>query len=243
MNERVMTSLLNARNTIIDIGLNNEFNYFITITYDDSKNCDSNNWLKTKNYTLKLFNNFKNRYDENFKYLIVPEPHESGRLHFHGWIYTDREDFIQYMYYDHIKNHRVYRHNYFYKKLGAVHLVHIKKYQIQAALYITEYISKMIADVKTREENGQIYPFKQYYFSSQKLKRSEVIFKTKDGIDIEMLLGNNFNLLPDKQFQDFYCKIYRIDNDDLIRYIIDNNNIIDNAIELVGKRKVNVKRY
>ena len=241
MEERIYTSLSAAKRSIIDIGLNNEFNYFITITYDDSKQCNSFNWGETKNKTLKAFNNFKNRYDSNFKYLIVPEAHKSGRLHFHGWIYTEREDFITYMYYDEEKHHRVYRQDWLYERLGSIHLVKIKEYKLEVALYVTEYISKMINDVKEKTGNGEVYPFKQYYFASQKLKRSEVIFQTNDGVDIEMLLGQ-FDLIPNHEFQDFYCKIYRLDNDDLIRFIIDKNNLIDEAIKLIGQNKIKNKR-
>jgi len=234
LEDKIQTSISRAKRTIIDYGLNNEFNYFVTITFDDDKKCNSFDYDETKKKLLQSFNNFQKRKDKNFKYLIVPEIHDSGRIHFHGWFYTERDDLLKYMFYDKKTKHRVYRHETFFEQFGAITCVKINDYTLGAALYIVKYISKDLGGIKL--------PFKQYYFASKGLKRSEVIYKSNQpGIDLEMLLGNNFGILPNADYQDFYCKMYRIDNDDLIRYIMQKNDFVADLQELVGITKIKEK--
>lgn len=77
-----------VKNQILDLGYANlnDWEYFITLTFNDNE-------LPNKKYShenvikclSKWLNNlrFKN---PNMKYLIVPEFHKSGRLHFHGLV-------------------------------------------------------------------------------------------------------------------------------------------------------------
>ena len=44
-------------------GLNNLFNYFVTITFDDDKKCNSFDFEDTKKKLLQSFNNYQKRYD------------------------------------------------------------------------------------------------------------------------------------------------------------------------------------
>lgn len=78
-------SLSRARRSIRDLILCNQFDYFCTFTFDD-KRVDRYNFKACKSYISKWFNNFKNRYAPDFKYLVVPEFHKDGAIHFHGLI-------------------------------------------------------------------------------------------------------------------------------------------------------------
>lgn len=70
------------RDRFIKKAFNNRWNYFVTITYDDSKHDEETFRSKLK----KCLSNFHSRYC--WRYMGVFERSPSGRLHFHGlfWI-------------------------------------------------------------------------------------------------------------------------------------------------------------
>ena len=70
-------SLLRSKRTILDYALNNNFNFFCTFTFDDTK-INRSNFNACKNKILKAFDNFKNRYDNEFRYVLIPELHKNG---------------------------------------------------------------------------------------------------------------------------------------------------------------------
>lgn len=72
-----------ARNAVRDIALSNEFTHFVTFTLDASKvnRYDINAVVKRLNGWLD------NRVRRNgLKYVLVPELHKDGAVHFHGFI-------------------------------------------------------------------------------------------------------------------------------------------------------------
>lgn len=81
-------SLKRCKSNIIDLALNNsnKFEYFITLTFDKKE-------LKNGIYShenaicalSKWLNNQKHQ-NKDMYYLIVPEFHQSGQLHFHGLV-------------------------------------------------------------------------------------------------------------------------------------------------------------
>ena len=70
----------------VEYGLNNDWQYFITITLDDRK-VDSDNYDCVISQILKEFVKIRKYYDKDFKYLLVPElSPKHNRLHFHGLV-------------------------------------------------------------------------------------------------------------------------------------------------------------
>lgn len=91
INKKTLENIQRARNTIYDIAISNEWNYFITLTYSAEK-CDRYSFVETSKKVRKYLNNFKNYHKidcPNFKYLIVHEMHKDGAYHYHGLIYLD----------------------------------------------------------------------------------------------------------------------------------------------------------
>lgn len=87
--ERVQKSLINSMNRakqkIYDIARANNWEYFITLTF----NSDIVNRYDYSSCSKKLkdwLGNTKKRINHDFKYLIVPELHKDGAFHFHGLI-------------------------------------------------------------------------------------------------------------------------------------------------------------
>lgn len=77
-------SLSRSRRLIQEYILCNRFALFCTFTFDEKKVADRKDYKEIKARLCKAFNNFRNRYDPTFLYLIVPELHKDGSVHFHG---------------------------------------------------------------------------------------------------------------------------------------------------------------
>lgn len=78
-------SIKRAKDMIFDIAYLNEsvWKYFITFTLDGKK-IDRYDVKAVKKYMLKWLNNQVSR--KGLKYIIVPEYHKDGAIHFHGLI-------------------------------------------------------------------------------------------------------------------------------------------------------------
>lgn len=95
--KKVLYNIAKTRNKIFDIASANDFNFFITLTYD-SKKCDRYSFQECSKKVRKFMNHFKNEHKDdcpNFKYLLVHEQHKDGAYHYHGLIYLDKIDTLR----------------------------------------------------------------------------------------------------------------------------------------------------
>ena len=81
----VNESVSRAKRKIYDFGICNDWTHFLTITFN-SKKINRFDLLEVKNKFLKYLRNYT-RIDNDFKYLVIPELHKNGALHFHGLVY------------------------------------------------------------------------------------------------------------------------------------------------------------
>lgn len=81
----IISSHNRAKNMIYDYARSNDFDYFVTLTFNPEL-VDSFNYFEVSQKLSQWLNNVKKRYALDFKYLFVPELHKSGRYHFHGLI-------------------------------------------------------------------------------------------------------------------------------------------------------------
>lgn len=85
--EKKNRSLKNSKSRTIqkiyEITRSNEWEYFITLTFNPDK-VDSFYYPEVVKKLSIWLNNLKKRYSPNLKYIVVPELHKSGRFHFHG---------------------------------------------------------------------------------------------------------------------------------------------------------------
>lgn len=72
-----------ARNAVKDIALSNEFHYFVTFTLDASKVDRYDINAVTKKLNVWLDNRVRRH---GLKYVLVPELHKDGAVHFHGFV-------------------------------------------------------------------------------------------------------------------------------------------------------------
>lgn len=168
-NDFISSSYYRAKSTILDYAKNNNFNYFATITIDDTK-FDINQTMLLKRSICKYFNNIKNRLDKAFKYIMVAEKgSENNRLHYHALIYLENTNLLKHI------GHGIYRNEKLFQTFGANQFKKINDYNIKCANYISKYIGK---DLQERE-------YKYSYFCSKGLKRSKLLTSI-DSQTIEM---------------------------------------------------------
>lgn len=71
----------------------NDFEWFVTLTLDPKKN-DSYNFEESKKLLLKWCRYMRDTYGK-FDYLIIPEFHKSGAVHFHGLLGDIPANFVE----------------------------------------------------------------------------------------------------------------------------------------------------
>ncbi len=81
----VISSQNRAKNKIYDYARSNDFEWFVTMTFNPLL-VDSFDYTECSKKLSQWLNNIKKRYAPNLRYLFVPELHKSGRYHFHGLI-------------------------------------------------------------------------------------------------------------------------------------------------------------
>lgn len=149
-----------AKRIITDICLLNDFTYFCTFTFNGEL-CDRYNHIECFKKIQKWLNNVSNRY--NVKYLIIPELHKDGAIHFHGLLLGDIKISPA------VKDNNFIYHNGkqvfnidSWNKYGFSTVTKIESIQ-KTASYVTKYITKDIKKI-----------LNQYYFCSRKLNKEPI---------------------------------------------------------------------
>lgn len=78
-------SLRRSKSNIKDLCLCNHFEWFLTFTFDPKK-VNSENFNCCKMKILQFFKHQRDKKSPDLKYLIIPELHKSGRVHFHALV-------------------------------------------------------------------------------------------------------------------------------------------------------------
>lgn len=191
--ECVESSIKRTRTTLSDLCLCNKFDLFCTFTFDP-KRFDSKNLLSCRRYMNTWIRNAKSRHSPNLKYLIVPELHKSGAIHFHA-LFSGFEGCLKDS--KHTANGRtVYNiKNWSFGFSTAVKIDNI----MAVSSYIRKYITKDML----------LLPGKKRYFCSQDLIRP-----TKETNKIISWLRK----VPSDKVQfssDFDCQYFTISKSDI----------------------------
>lgn len=152
-------SIRRSKDLVKAIGNMNDWDYFFTGTFDKEKVGDRKDLEKLKKSTLEFFKNQSKKY--GIKYLLIPELHKDGALHWHGLI-RDVNDQLKLTDSGKKYNSRIiYNMDSWNKYKGFNTCVEIGKEdddKMAVSNYITKYISK---------NDDRI--FDKYYYSSQGL--------------------------------------------------------------------------
>lgn len=133
-------SVNRSKRELIHIARSNNWNWFITITFDPEYT-DSTNYDECAKKITKWLNNLKQRKCPNLKYLLVPELHPkyNVRYHFHGLLAnTQGFDFVDS---GHVDKFGEIIYNINNWKIGFTTAEKIRDSD-RAAMYVCKYISK-----------------------------------------------------------------------------------------------------
>lgn len=79
----VISSQLRAKKMVYDLARSNDWEYFITFTFNPDK-VNSYDYQETSIVMSQWIKNHRKLHAPGMRYVIVPELHKSGRYHFHG---------------------------------------------------------------------------------------------------------------------------------------------------------------
>lgn len=200
-------SFARSKRTVIDYGMNNDFDFFVTITFDGNK-VDRYNAPVVLRRLQNVLKDYRRFYDSDFAYVLVPEKHADGAIHFHGLFKIGRTDLVE-RHFDVDKRCVYYRLDFFYRRLGRFRLDKIATNATYVSAYITKYMTK---------ENERI--FQRRYLCSKGLKSGDVVVNVTGDAAIpfvDIMLAHCVNstgeILDIKPVvnRDF-CKVYAIDS-------------------------------
>lgn len=184
------SSLRRTKTLIRDYVLCNDFDLFVTFTFDPDK-VDSFNFKLCQSRVVKWLHNQKSRSPE-LAYLIVPEQHKSGRWHFHALI-SHFNGVLSDSGHKSDSGRRIYNIKSY--RLGFSTAVKIDDKQV-VANYVTKYITKDF-----------IKSFNQRRFAcSRNLKRpsriinSRIFFNTAPLFRRQVYSCNDFDLIEIPKF-------------------------------------------
>ena len=181
--KRTRKQLYAIRRKIKGYAYTNSFRWFVTLTFNPEK-VDSSDYETAKDTLLKWCRWMRDEY-ERFDYLLIPEPHKSGAVHFHGLLGDIPAHFVE------AANPKtgkpVIRHgrqvyNLTDWKYGFSDCEEIESPE-RAASYITKYVTKTLLTDK------KMYNKKRYY-NSQGLARPAVSFTMSDNSELEGFTPN-----------------------------------------------------
>lgn len=178
--EKLENNISRARATIFELAMCNDWQYFVTLTLSPKK-YDRYNLEKFRKDLSKFINNYNTHCKLNIKYMFVPEQHQDGAWHMHGFIkgLTEQEvepfkikfgqKLPQYIIDRITEGREVCNWIQFADKFGYTVLEAVRSKEA-ASMYVMKYISKNLA--KSIKELGA-----HLYYCSKGLKRAEFVIK------------------------------------------------------------------
>lgn len=166
--EDVERSMRRARAKVRRIALSNEFRWFVTLTLDPARIDRYDAGEVVRKLSQWCSNQVKRR---GLKYILVPERHKDGALHFHGFFSDALEAKAS--------GHRDKGGHMIYNlpgwKLGFTAAIEVYGHYPQAVAYVCKYIGKQ----------GE-KPAGRWYYSGGDLREPEVDYR--DDISLDSLL-------------------------------------------------------
>lgn len=200
LEEKSRAYLKKVKTNIIDLAYNNKdvFEYFITLTFSD-KEIGEYSHDKAINLLKKWINNQKHQ-NKDMAYILVPEFHKSGRLHFHGLVGNVPKWKFSRAINPHtgklIKPHGIQVYNLDNYKIGYTTISKIKSKE-KVTNYISKYATKELITLKSKKRywysKNLIKPILEYsyldYTLEEYLQDKNVVYKNvfeKDNSYVEI---------------------------------------------------------
>ncbi len=167
---KLKNNISRAKSRILALGLCNQWDFFCTFTLDKQKYDRSDLKAWQKDFAQWIRNN-RRITDQDFKYILIPEPHKDGAWHMHGlvrgydWDSLSRFD-------PEVHPVKLVRKGYRYhpgilKRFGFNSYGKIKN-QEAVTRYLLKYITKSMAEVNMELGN-------HLFYASQGLNSPELV--------------------------------------------------------------------
>ena len=206
-------SLRRTRTTIFDYALSNNFSYFVTFTFNPKK-VDRYSIESTSNI-MKYWLNRQKKHSPNFAYVIVPEFHKDGAIHFHALIRDYHAELKSTNVFQNGK--RVYNLTGF--TAGFTNAQKLDDDQTKAAAYLTKYITK---DMINRFN-------KRRYWASKNLHKPVKRYESLSELGLDpYIFDDNLVFSSDK----YNISVYQFKRDSAIDSIYDS--LIDRDISTLS---------
>lgn len=174
--DRERCNINRAKAAIKEIVMNNYFPWFVTLTISPEK-FDRKDYATIEKKLRQFLNDFKKRYADEFKYLLIPEMHADGSWHFHGFMdgipmeylekFVEGMQMSSYLARKVKQGKEIYNFPAYAKRFGFCDLELIED-KARCASYVTKYITKNLGDTASAMRSGA-----NLYYCSQGLKRSK----------------------------------------------------------------------
>ena len=157
-------SVRRAKSKVNDICYNNRFDYFVTLTFAPDKTANRFDLRACMQQFLKIVKAHNRRCDNQWKYVVVPEKHENGAYHLHGFFQNIVE-----------KDLRINKNGYpeiidFADRCGFTNVRDLSKADDIGYKKMVSYAGKYI--VKAMDINEK---YRRLYYCSDKLVRSKKV--------------------------------------------------------------------
>lgn len=176
--EKSEGSLSRTRSVIWELAMCNPWDYFVTLTLDPERRERYDLEVIVKQLG-KFINNYNSRTDAAVKYLLIPEHHRDGAIHFHGLLSgLPFSHLAAFRLSDNIParmkkmlrdGRQLYNWPAYAKSFGFVSMEAIQSPE-RCAAYMTKYITKELGKSSV-ELNHHLY------YCSKGLKRAEVLYR------------------------------------------------------------------
>ena len=191
--KKTIENITRAKTTIFEYGVCNDWDFFVTLTI----NKDKHDRYDLKAYYKKFsqfLRNYSKKHSINIKYLFIPEKHDDGAWHMHGFVSGLPVSHLKELTLDMqlpyklrkklIKGDIVYSWDNYSDKFGYLTLEKIRDKE-KASSYITKYVSKNLSDC-VDEMNAKMY------YCSKGLKKAEIIKKGRISGNIHPSFSNDY---------------------------------------------------
>lgn len=181
--DKIQEKLMKTKEKVYDIAFSNDWNYFLTITFNEEK-VDRFSFEDTSKKIRKYLNNYKNKHDYDFKYLIVHECHKNGAFHYHGLLYLSHAKTLKDSTKRDNKGNIIY--NWETWKNGFSTLTKINNLEASCN-YILKYLNK---DIDKEYVKGR----RRYYYSQNCLKPQRTTELDYDTSMLELSYESMFSI-------------------------------------------------
>lgn len=171
---KLLQSLSRSRKVVFEYVMCNEWDFFLTGTFDSSKVDSRYNLDDLHKEFSKFVKAYNRKYNSCIKYVIVPERHKDGAYHFHGVIRGIPSDHLhQFKFGDKMSRNIalqvrdgnvIFDWLHYAERFGFCTLSPIKDH-VACSHYITKYITKAF--------DNDICAFGHLYYCSRGLNKAE----------------------------------------------------------------------